>query len=778
MKRILIVDDNSELRGILRRQLASLGYEVGGEASNGEAAIELAKQSDPDLVLMDIDLGSGIDGIDTAKRLADFSRAAIVFLSAQSGWDTVSLAVETKPFGFLLKPYQLRDLYATIETATVRHEMDVKLRNRDRQLKFIESMSHLGTWHYDELQKKVKFSASASALIGLANDGDDIALDRLVGLAEPGDRDRLIAWLTTCSDDQIRIKIDNGRSQYRTLLFHRDVIRDVLGSENMVSGIVQDITDGEHAAEVGRVEEGRHRSFFEQTGIGTVELENLINSIPDSIFLTDSYGIIRVASDGVRGGFGYEPSELIGKSIEILLPPDLREKHVAQRSAFYSDGSPRIMGNDRPDIFGLRKDGSTFPVNISLSPVQTNEGLMSAAIVRNMSDYRRMTEKVHKVERNEAIGQLTGGIAHDFNNLLAVIQGNVELISDVTPKYRDELDAIHRATARGAELTNWLLSYSGRQTLRPKPVNLVTFVDNSIKMLARAIREDIEIVIERSSRLPVVSVDEGQLETAVLNLAVNARDAMKNSGCLTISTGIETIEVGERAAALELDPGQYGYISVSDTGSGIDKDIFSKVLEPFFTTKEVGGGTGLGLSMVYGFSKQSGGGLEIQSKVGIGTTVRIFFPLTDDAAAPAEKSVDPNALPRGAGEKIFLIEDDPDVSSFLVKMIEGLGYSIVAVADGDEALRRSEDFMTADLILSDVILPGPFNGPELIEKIRNMTPKVKTVLISGYPRIFPATGTLPGNADSFMSKPFSRRKLADVLNGVLKPAAASDVERH
>lgn len=654
MKRIFIVDDNPQLREMLRKQLVSLGYEVCGEARDGETAIALIGSCDPDLILMDIDLGGGIDGISAVLKLEHLSRAAIVFVSGQSSWDTISSAMETKPFGFLLKPYHLRELYLAIEVAIVRRDADIKLRDRDRQLTFIESIGHIGIWRFDERRQTIHLSASASALMGLPHDDRDIAFQSLLEKIESNERGRLAVWLKEDSVGKIRIKALREDGQTRILLFHRDTGAFEPGSDNVVSGVVQDITDAEEIAEKMRAAEDRYRAVLDRAG-----------DVQD-----------------------------VGESFKIV-------------------------------------------------------------------------EEAQKLERSEVIGQLTGGMAHDFNNILAVIQGNVELISEYTSGHREELSAIQRATARGAELTSWLLSYSRRQTLHPKPVNLVTMIDNSVNILNRAIREDIEIAIEHSPHLPIVSVDGGQFETALLNLAINARDAMEFAGELTIATGIEMVDAGKRAEALELNPGRYGYVSVSDTGSGIDATILPKVLDPFFTTKEVGKGVGLGLSMVYGFCKQSGGGLEIVSKVNVGTTVRLLFPLTDDAAAVEKKVEKSDTIPRGTGQKVFLIEDDPDVCSFLVKMIEGLGYRISFAENGDAALKKSADWLTADVVVSDVVLPGTLNGPALVERIRNKNPKIRTILISGYPRIFPETGTLPGNADSFMSKPFSRRKLADVLRDVL-----------
>ena len=392
----------------------------------------------------------------------------------------------------------------------------------------------------------------------------------------------------------------------------------------------------------------------------------------------------------------------------------------------------------------------------------------ATAVRRELELERRaLREALETLGHNEIVERIAGGIAHDFNNLFAVIQGNTELIAEGTNTWRHELTAILRATARGVEVTNWLLSYSRQQNLNPKAIDLKAFVDGSGRMLARIIPESVDISIVHGSASSVVFIDESQLQTALLNLAFNARDAMASSGELSITTGTRNFPAGKVTGSRKLAPGEYGFISVADSGSGIDPITLLKVREPYFTTKEVGQGSGLGLSMVDGFATQSGGCLEIESKHGRGSVVTMYIPL---ATATAVESAVPrrhDSIPLGSSEKVFLIEDDPDVNEFLVKMIEGLGYRIASVANGDEALARIEDLMAVDVVLSDVALPGKYNGPELIEKIREKNPAIKTVLISGYPGVIPLSGVLPGHANSFMSKPFSRRKLAEMLYDVL-----------
>lgn len=377
-----------------------------------------------------------------------------------------------------------------------------------------------------------------------------------------------------------------------------------------------------------------------------------------------------------------------------------------------------------------------------------------------------------RLERNpplvqaDPIGQFAGNMAHTFNNLLAVIQGNAELAA-AGPDQHKHLNTILRATERGTELMSWILSYSQNQMLDPSPTNLQSFVERSASMLARVLPENIEVIVEHESPSPVVSVDAEQLGTAFLNLIVNARDSIEDVGEITISTGIEQIADTAREAALGLAAGRYGFLSVTDDGCGIEEADLSHVCEPFFSSKNDDRGVGLGLSMVSGFIKQSGGGLEIISAPKSGTTVKLFFALTENLPAETNAPARDAELPMGTGESILLIEDDRDLRPLLAMMLESLNYRVVAFENGEKALAQSEFILSCDLVLSDIHLSGRLNGLQLVEKIRSINSKLKFVLVSANPRLVENDGILPPGVDDFVLKPFTRAKLAKVIHAVL-----------
>lgn len=366
----------------------------------------------------------------------------------------------------------------------------------------------------------------------------------------------------------------------------------------------------------------------------------------------------------------------------------------------------------------------------------------------------------------DPVNQFAGNIAHTFNNLLAVIQGNAELAA-TSPDRHKHLNTILRATERGTELMSWILSFSQNQMLDPSPTNLQNFVERSAPMLARIVPENIDVVIEHEIGSPVVSVDAMQLSTAFLNLVVNARDSIEADGEIAIATGIEQVDDPARVAALDLTVGRYGFLSVSDNGCGIENANLSRVFEPFFSTKNDDRGVGLGLSMIRGFMKQSGGGLEIISAPQSGTTVRLFFALSDSSPAAASAIAEQNELPMGNGESILLIEDDRDLRPLLAMMLEGLNYRVVAFENGEKALDRADLILSGDLVLSDIHLPGSLDGLQLVGKIRSINANLKFILVSANPRLVDNDGILPGGVDGFILKPFTRAKLAKIVHAAL-----------
>jgi PAS domain S-box-containing protein len=379
---------------------------------------------------------------------------------------------------------------------------------------------------------------------------------------------------------------------------------------------------------------------------------------------------------------------------------------------------------------------------------------------------RTSEEKLVRAQKMEAVGQLTGGVAHDFNNLLAVISGTSEFLHDEIGDH-PLLDTINRATKRGAELTQRLLAFSRQQALQPQSIDLKELIPVVHDLLDRTLGEPIEILTDVAQGSWPVIADPGQLENALLNLAINARDAMATGGVLEIVCSNVELHEGDHRVSDEVAAGDYVQITVRDTGTGMSEEVLEHVFEPFYTTKDVGEGSGLGLSMVYGFARQSGGDAVIESEPGTGTQVKILLPRAEADVASRERTQFSN-LKRGRGESVLVLEDDPDVRALTVASLEGLGYQVREAEDANAAmLILEEQANNPDLLLSDMVLPGGISGPELAARAKDLYPKMKIVFMTGYASDLYATDKAPEIGEALLTKPFKRADLATVIYDTL-----------
>jgi signal transduction histidine kinase/ActR/RegA family two-component response regulator len=357
-----------------------------------------------------------------------------------------------------------------------------------------------------------------------------------------------------------------------------------------------------------------------------------------------------------------------------------------------------------------------------------------AFVLRAIKDREQAELQLLQAQKMEAVGQLTGGVAHDFNNILTVIIGSVEYLADLVkddPQARRMADSVRAAAERGADLTKNLLAFARRQPLRPAVVDLNTLVSETDQLLRRTLGEPVELVTRLGREVWPTEVDPSQLQTALVNLALNARDAMPNGGRLTIETQNAVLDAAYARHNADVTPGDYVMLAVSDSGAGIPKSDLERVFEPFFTTKEAGKGSGLGLSMVYGLTKQSGGHIKIYSEVGQGTTVRLYLPRgrtagTADAAAATAKEIVMGS------ETILVVEDDPLVREFVVGQLDALGYATEVAENAAEALARLDKMERVDLLFCDVILTGGVNGKQLADEAVRRKPGLKVLFTSGY----------------------------------------------
>jgi nitrogen-specific signal transduction histidine kinase/CheY-like chemotaxis protein len=384
-------------------------------------------------------------------------------------------------------------------------------------------------------------------------------------------------------------------------------------------------------------------------------------------------------------------------------------------------------------------------------------------IIHDLSERSKMEEQLVQAQKMETVGQLSGGIAHDFNNLLTVIVGNAEFLSDQLrsrPDLQVLADDIGRAGERGAELTQRLLAFSRRQTLQPVQLDCNALLDSMQKLLRRTLREDIVIRTDFDPDLRPAYADRAQLESAVLNLALNAQGAMEAGGRLSITTASVVLDGQYQSANPEVQPGDYVLIAVTDNGEGMPKTVLDRAFEPFFTTKEVGKGSGLGLSMVYGFVKQSNGHVSIYSEPGLGTTVRIYLPSLAGTATPSLQPDEIPADPDIERESVLVVEDDPFVRSYAVMCLRSLGYTVISAVDGVDALQKLGSDARIDILFTDIVMPGGTNGFDLAERAGRMRPAIRVLLTSGYAlETMAAHGRLRDGA-MILTKPYRKVELA------------------
>jgi PAS domain S-box-containing protein len=500
-----------------------------------------------------------------------------------------------------------------------------------------------------------------------------------------------------------------------------------------------------------------------------LQFQQLVAGVTDcALYMLDREGYIASWNPGAERIKGHSATEIIGKNFAIFYTDEDRARGAPQHSLSVAART----GKFEAEAWRVRKDGTRFWASVLIDAIRNPEGKVIgfAKITRDMTEKRAIQEQLNQSQKMEAIGQLTGGVAHDFNNLLTVILGNLENIGRAVPsddgRLHRAVDQATRGAQRAATLTQQLLAFSRRQPLNPKPTDVNRLVSGLSELVRRTLSEDIAVETVLAGGLWRVEVDPHQLENALLNLAVNSRDAMPQGGKLTIETANTHLDEDYAARYAEISPGQYVVICVTDNGVGMSSEVMARAFDPFFTTKPLGEGTGLGLSQVFGFVKQSGGHIKLYSEVGQGTTVKIYLPRLAVDVLPAEP--EPTLVaPRGhANETILVVEDDDDVRIYSTESLRELGFSVLEAYDGPSALRVLEHHPEIKLLFTDVGLPG-INGRQLVDEARHRRPGLRVMFTSGYARnAIVHQGRLDHGVE-LLTKPFTRAQLASRIRSVL-----------
>jgi two-component system cell cycle sensor histidine kinase/response regulator CckA len=604
-QRILIVEDEFLVARDIEQQLRTLGYEPVGIAGTSEDALSLASTERPQLVLMDIRIRGDVDGIDTARLMADRHRMPVIFLTAHADEATVARARTAQPYGYLLKPFHELDLRTSIEMALYKHDAERRLRDSER-----------------------RYATT------LASIGDGV------------------------------------------------VATDTTGLVTFLNPVAEGLTGWSNAEAIGRP---------------FTEVFVIINQFTR---LPAENPVERVIREGTVVGLANHT---------VLVSRDGRETAIDDCAAPIAD------------------DGGGFSGVVLVFRDVTEK--YEAEATRT-----RLEEELRQAHKLEAIGRLAGGIAHDFNNLLTVIKGYSEIIRDELPRVHELhplVEDICTASTRASELTRQLLVFSRRQVLSTQPMDLNETVKGAMRLVTRLITESVEIRADYGGNLPRISADPLQVEQVVMNLAVNARDAMPGGGRLLLSTSVGSLDADRARAVGCSGPGEFCTLTVSDTGHGMDATTRSRIFEPFFTTKGVGGGTGLGLATVYGIVRQTGGFIEVDSEPGKGARFTVWFPQAR-VQEETRKTVTRASENEGGTETILLVEDEDGVRRLCRHILQRAGYSVVEAGDGVAALQAIARLeRTPDMLLSDLVMPK-MSGRVLGDILAGQCPGIRMLFMSGY----------------------------------------------
>jgi len=641
-----------------------------------------------------------------------------------------------------------------VQDVTGRRRSHEALRASEASLARAQAIAHLGSWDWDVVTGALQWSDEIYRIFGVAPREFGATYDAFLACVHPDDREHVQQAVNAAVHERqpysLEHRVVRPDGSERTVHEQGEVSYDASGTPVRMVGIVHDVTERALAERALRDSEKRYRDLYENAS--------------DIIYSNDLEGRFLTFNPAGERILGYRREELLGRHFAAFVAPEHVEPTTRQmRRKLAGDVEATTYEVDL-----LRKDGARVPVEISSRVVLADgrpvgiEGVARDVTERKRAEQARheLEEQLRHAQKIEALGRLAGGVAHDFNNLLTAIAGYSQLLLDRTvgePKLRPYVEEIHRAAERGASLTRQLLAFGRRQVLQPRVLDLNEVVKGSGEMIRRLIGESVELELRLAPRLGRVFADRSQLEQVLLNLSVNARDAMPDGGTLTFAT--------------ENADGHRVRLAVSDTGTGIDPEAREHLFEPFFTTKEPGKGTGLGLATVLGVVEQSGGTITLESEPGAGTTFSVYLPRVLANAEPVEPESAAGSSDASGTETVLVAEDDQAVRDLCRRLLQGLGYTVLVARDGVEALElcTSRDG-PIHLLVTDVVMPR-LGGRELGQRVSALRPEMPVIYTSGYTETaFGEDGTLPRGV-AFLPKPFTGSSLAGKVREVLDRAA-------
>jgi two-component system, cell cycle sensor histidine kinase and response regulator CckA len=800
--RVLIADDETSSRSLLRMSLAAQGHQV-MEAGNGVEALSALKAARFDAVISDI-LMPDMDGYRLCHEIRKDEKLRnlpVVIYSSTYTAPEEDVALRMGASRFLRKPAPAVAILAALEEAASQpvsqptlspaaEGVDVLKRYSERLVQRLEHRNVQLETAREELarsnaellksaaQVRLLLDSTAEGVYGLDLEGRftfvNFACVSMLGYQSADDLLGKVAHDlihhsrpdgTTCPGEECAIfrALGDGReaSSETAVLWRADGTsliaahrnHPVLQGGRPVGSVVTflDITEREQAERDRRRSEERFRRLFDSNTIG--------------IAIADLDGVTLEANAAYVGMLGYSREELIDGKIRWndLTPPEHRDRDRQALEELRTTGVSHPWEKEM-----LRRDGTRLPVLLGVAMLEASEGTCIAYFV-DLSKSRNLEDQLREAQKMEAVGLLAGGVAHDFNNLLTVVLGHSELLLQRFPpgdETRDGLIEIRQAGERAGTLTRQLLALSRRQILQPAVINLNDIVTELEKMLRRLIREDIHFDLSLDRRIGRVRADPGQIEQVIMNLVVNARDAMPEGGRITIETRNFELDAAYATRHIEVVPGNYVMVAVSDTGTGMTAETRARIFEPFFTTKGPGKGTGLGLSTAHGIVTQSGGSIEVYAEPGKGAVFKVYLPEVDAPASSLNRRSDDLSVVTGT-ETILLVEDDDSIRALAWNILKRYGYLVIEAASGESALELSAHYAgTIHLLITDLVMPGR-SGSEVAHVLQTRRPAMKVLYVSGYTTEAVFRHGLLAGKTAFLPKPFTPDALARKVRSVL-----------
>ena len=754
---ILAVNDVPDLLEAMSLLLQKSGYRV-VTARDGVEAFEMAQSERPDLVVSDVSM-PGMDGIELCRRIrahSELRRIPVLLISAiHKGSDDVVKGLRAGADDYLEAPYDPMRLVTKVAQIIERKQAEEKIREAEQRYRALVETATDVIVTIDENGTILFINRSVERVLGY---GVTELLGKLVTILLP--ESKRFAFKAALNKYSVTGEKDlnwealelTGRSKSgHEIPMELSLGEFVRNGKRFLTGIARDISERKRAEQELRRSEERYR--------------DLVENARDIIYTQDLEGNYTSINKAGEQLTGYTRAEALKMNLMQTIAPEYREKAREMIRRKLAGEAETIY-----DLEILTKHGGQVALEVNTRLIYQNGVPVGVqGIARDVTERKHLEAQLRQSQKLEAVGQLAGGVAHDFNNLLTVILGYSEMmlrrLEANNPLHRN-LEEIKKAAERASSLTRQLLAFSRKQVLQPKVIDLNAVVADMGKMLLRLIGEDIELITDLKPSLALVKADPGQIEQVLMNLAVNARDAMPRGGTIMITTDHIVLKDELAHKYVSIEPGPHVMLTVSDTGRGMDADTQARVFEPFFTTKGSGKGTGLGLATVYGIVKQSGGSIWLYSELGKGTTFKIYLPRVDDAASEQEIAC-MQPVPKGT-ETLLLVEDEEQVRRIIKEALERQGYKVLSASNGEEALRLAADRrIEIHLLLTDVVMPQ-MSGRELAERLGAERQQLKVLYMSGYTDDAIVRHGLLEETLNFIQKPFDSagvaRKVREVLD--------------